>query len=170
MAFNSVFALLLQTPFEVTPLPEWLGVIETILNLLYAVSVNGYLLFILIGFMVYTTGLSDGFAKGLVVTGIGIYFVGPMFANFLASAAGLGMLSFDNATATWYGVFGLYESQLVALLIAIGDIVAAVCVLVGAILYFNPTSGDLKSRGHSLVVRALIFAPILAFLHIAPWI
>ena len=120
--------------------------------------------------MIYATGLSDGFSKILVIGGVVLYFVGPTLANFLADSAGLGLLSIESAQSTWYALFGIYETQMIALMITIGDIVVAICILVGAILYFTPSSGDLKSRGYSLVVRALIFAPILAFLHIAPWI
>ena len=32
------------------------------------------------------------------------------------------------------------------------------------------TSSDLKTRGHSLIVRGLMFAPILAFMYFVPWI
>ncbi|MFW9850956.1 MAG: hypothetical protein ACFFF4_17650 [Candidatus Thorarchaeota archaeon] len=166
---NGIFPLLLQSPFDGSPIPEWLGAMEVILNLVYAFAVNGYLILILLGFMIYTTGLYDGLSKTLVVGGIALYIVGPTIATTLASAAGIGALSFESATATWYGLFGIYESDLVAVLLIIGDFVAAVCIVVGAILYFTPTSGDLSSRGHSLIVRALIFAPILAFLHLMPW-
>ncbi|MHA2423652.1 MAG: hypothetical protein ACXAEF_02625 [Candidatus Thorarchaeota archaeon] len=87
----------------------------------------------------------------------------------MAGAAGIGTLSFETAAATWYSLFGIYQAELVAILLIIGDFVAATCCIIGAILYFTPTSNDFKSRGHSLIVRALIFAPILAFLHLAPW-
>ena len=160
---------LLQNPFDVTPIPEWLEAMEVILNLVYAFAINGYLILILIGFMVYATGLYDGLSKTLVILGIALYIAGPTIATSFASAAGIGVLTFESATATWYGLFGIYQAELVALLLILGDFVVATCIVVGAILYFTPTSGDLRSRGHSLIVRALIFAPILAFLHIAPW-
>jgi hypothetical protein len=164
----AILALLQENPFDGSPLPEWIAAVELLLNLVYAFAINGFLVLILLGFMIYTTGLFDGLAKTLVVTGIALYIVGPTIATSLASVAGIGALSFEAATATWYSIFGLYESELVGILLIIGDFVAAACVVIGAILYFTPTSGDLKSRGYSLIVRALIFAPILAFLHIAP--
>ncbi len=170
MNLNVLITLVLQLPYDMGPLPEWLDAMEWVLNLLYAFAVNGFLILILLGFMIYTTGLSDGFSKLLVVGGVALYFVGPPLANFLADSAGLGLLSIENAQSTWYALFGIYETQMLALMVIIGDIVVAICILVGAILYFTPSSGDLKSRGYSLVVRALIFAPILAFLHIVPWI
>ena len=170
MNLDVLLALVMQLPYDMGPLPEWLDAMEWVLNMLYAFAVNGFLILILLGFMIYATGLSDGFSKLLVIGGVALYFVGPTLANFLADSAGLGLLSIESAQSTWYALFGIYEAQMVALMVTIGDIVVGICILVGAILYFTPSSGDLKSRGYSLVVRALIFAPILAFLHIAPWI
>ena len=169
MDTHAILNMLLQNPFDGSPLPEWIAAMEVILNLVYAFAVNGYLILILIGFMIYTTGLYDGFSKSLVVAGIAFYIVGPTIATSLAGAAGIGALTFESASATWYSLFGIYQTELVAILLIIGDFVAAACCVIGAILYFTPTSGDFKSRGHSLIVRALIFAPILAFLHIAPY-
>ena len=77
----SAIALLLQNPFDGTPLPEWLGAMEVILNLVYAFAVNGYLILILLGFMIYTTGLYDGISKTLVIIGIALYIVGPTIAT-----------------------------------------------------------------------------------------
>ncbi|MDF1537689.1 MAG: hypothetical protein P1Q69_02160 [Candidatus Thorarchaeota archaeon] len=170
MNLDLLMALVMQLPYDMGPLPEWLDAMEWVLNMVYAFAVNGFLILILLGFIIYTTGLSDSFSKLLVIGGVALYFVGPTLANFLANSAGLGLLSIESAQSTWYALFGIYETQMVALMVTIGDIVVAICILLGAILYFTPSSGDLKSRGYSLIVRALIFAPILAFLQVAPWI
>ncbi|MFW9918282.1 MAG: hypothetical protein ACFFED_01670 [Candidatus Thorarchaeota archaeon] len=162
--------LLLQSPFPFDFGTEYLGALTTLLNLFYALAVNGYLILVLVGFIVFATGLSDGTAKGLVIFGVFLFFVGPMITNYFASMAGLGVLTIESATSTFYGLFGMYESQVVALIVLIGDGVMAVCILVGAILYFNPTSGDLKARGHSLIVRGVMLAPVLAFMHVVPFL
>jgi len=120
--------------------------------------------------MIYVTGVSDGFSKTLVIAGIFLFAAGPYILNLFADMAGMGALNLENATMIWYSTFGLADSDLFGILITIGDIEAAVCILTGAILYFTPTSTDLNSRGHSLIVRGIIFLPILAFLHIAPWL
>jgi len=147
-----------------------MAALTTLLNLLYAVAVNGYLILVLLGFIIFATGLSDGTAKGLVIFGVFLFFLGPIISNYFASLAGLGVLTLESATSTFYGVFGMYESQVVELIVLLGDAVMAVCILVGAILYFNPTSGDLKARGHSLMVRGVMLAPILAFMHVVPFL
>ncbi|MFX1367593.1 MAG: hypothetical protein ACFFAY_03240, partial [Promethearchaeota archaeon] len=67
-------------------------------------------------------------------------------------------------------LIGMTDAEIVSLLVLLGDMLAATCVLVGAILYFTPSANDLKSRGQSLIVRAIMFAPILAFFHITPWL
>ncbi len=160
--------LMQQTPFQFDFGTDYIAAIRSILNVLYALSINGFVIFILVGFMVFATGLSDGTAKGLVFAGVLLYFIGPMVTNALASLAGVGGLTIESATTTFYSIFGMYESQMIALLVMIGDGVMAICILVGAILYFNPTASDLKSRGHSLIVRGIMLAPILAYMHIVP--
>ncbi len=162
--------MLLQLPFEGTPIPAWSEAIEMLLNLLYVLTARGYLLLILLGFMIYITGVSDGLSKTLVIAGIFLFAAGPYILNLFADMAGMEALNLENATMIWYSTFGLADSDLFGILITIGDIEAAVCILTGAILYFTPTSTDLNSRGHSLIVRGIIFLPILAFLHIAPWL
>ncbi len=165
-----VAILLLQLPFDFNPSEVWLNAMKNVLNVLYAIAVDGYILLVLLGFMVFATGLSDGTAKHLVGFGVLLFFLGPTVTNVLAKLAGMGPLTLESATATWYGLFGVYESQLVALMVMFGEVVMAVCILVGAILYFNQTSNDLKSRGHSLMVRGVMLAPILAFMYVVPWI
>lgn len=162
--------LLLQSPFEFEFGTQYLAALETLLNLFYALAVNGYLILVLVGFMIFATGLSDSTAKGLVIGGIFLFIAGPMITNYFANMAGLGALTVESATTTFYGLFGMYESQFIALLVLIGDGVMAICILVGAILYFNPTSGELKARGHSLIVRGIMLAPILAFMHLVPFL
>ena len=170
--YSSIFvnAMLLQLPFEITPFPAWSEAIEVILNLLYVLTARGYLLLILLGFMIYVSGVGDGFAKTLVIAGIALFAVGPYLLNIFADLAGIGTFNLEHATMIWYSTFGLADSDLFGILITIGDIEVAVCILTGAILYFTPTSNDLNSRGYSLIVRGIIFLPILTFLHIAPWL
>ena len=96
--------------------------------------------------------------------------MGPYVLDIFAGIIGTGPINLESATSAWLSLIGMTDADLVYLLVTIGDIIAAVCILSGAIMYFTPLSGDLKSRGQSLIVRALLFAPILAFFHVAPWI
>jgi hypothetical protein len=153
---TAVFFILLQLPFEDSPIQSWFQTVELILNVLYALSVRGYLILVLVGFIIYASGVSDGLSKVLVAFGVVLYFVGPIILDLFA------------ATSAWLALFGLTDTALLAILVTTGGIVAAVCFLVGAILYFTPTSNDLKSRGYSLMVRASILVPILTFFHVTP--
>jgi hypothetical protein len=62
------------------------------------------------------------------------------------------------------------DAELISLLVWLGDAVTAICLLVGAILYFTPNANDMTAKGKSLLVRALMLAPILAFFHVAAWL
>ena len=125
---------------------------------------------ILVGLMIYATGLSDGLAKGLVIGGIIIYFIGPFILDFASGIIGISPPTVEQATMSWLSIFGMPDAEIIAFIVTIGDLVIAVCVLIGAILYFTPSSPDLHTRGQSLIVRGLILAPMLLFFHLAPWI
>lgn len=164
----AVFLILLQMPFEDSPIQSWFQTVEIILNVLYALSVRGYLILVLVGVIIYTSSVNDGLSKVLVGFGVALYFVGPIILDLFAGFAGVGPMTLETATSAWLALFGLTDAALLAILVTTGGIVAAVCFLVGAILYFTPTSNDLKSRGYSFMVRALILAPILTFFHVTP--
>jgi hypothetical protein len=165
-----IVGLLLQIPFGFDLPLDWLATVHQILNVLYALSIRGYLFLLLAGFIVYATGLSDTLAKILVGAGIFIYFLGPLATNLMGSLIGLETISMESATAAWSDLIGLSANEIVSLLIWVGEIVAATCCLAGAILYFTPTSRDLESRGRSLIVRSLILAPLLVFFNVTPWL
>lgn len=162
-----VLSLMIQSPVEFGP---WMDIAGLILDLMLALAIRGYLILILVGFMVYVTGLSDGLGKTLIVGGVIIYVAGPYLLNFFAGIIGTGPVTLENATSAWLNLIGMTDVEFVQILVTVGDIIAAVCILAGAIMYFTPLSGDLKTRGQSLIVRALLFAPVLAFFHVAPWI
>jgi hypothetical protein len=165
-----ISAVFLQIPsgFEL-PL-EWLDAFGQLLHVLYALSIRGYLLLLLGGFIVYATGLSDSLAKMLVGVAVFLYFLGPFATNVVGGFMGIETINMETAAAAWLNLFGMNDAEIVKLLLYIGNIVAATCCLVGAILYLTPTSKDLESRGRSLVVRALLLAPVLVFFQIAPWL
>ncbi|MBE0527364.1 MAG: hypothetical protein IH631_10505, partial [Candidatus Thorarchaeota archaeon] len=77
-------SLLAQIPFEFAPPDYWFPVLTQILNVFYALSIRGYLIFILIGFIVYATTYIDGFGKFMVAAGFFLYFVGPLVVNVFA--------------------------------------------------------------------------------------
>ena len=167
---SPIIALMVQSPFEIPTYGPWMDLAGLMLNVLLALVIRGYLMLVLLGFMIYVTGLSDGLGKTLVIMGVAIYILGPYVLDIFAGIIGTEPINLDSATSAWLSLIGMTDAELVFLLVTIGDIVAAVCILSGAIMYFTPLSGDLKGRGQSLIVRALLFAPILAFFHIAPWI
>jgi len=164
------YALLLQVLPGGSSFPTWVAIMEKVFNGLYAFAVRGYLLLVLVGFMIYLTGLNDGLAKALVVVGVIIYIAGPYVIGFFAAMAGVQTLTIESATSTWLSLFGMADSEMVAMLLFLGDILFAICTLSGAILYFTPSSNDLKAKGHSLMVRALMLAPVLVFFNVSPWI
>jgi hypothetical protein len=141
-----------------------------VFKVLFALAIRGYLIFLLLGFMVYATGLNDGLSKALITLAIFLYFVAPFLIDLFVGFAGAEPITLEDATRAWLERFGLTDGELVNLLVTLGECVAAVCVLVGAILYFTPSSNDLKARGQSLMVRSLILAPILVFFQLAPWL
>ncbi|MFX1263415.1 MAG: hypothetical protein ACFFAZ_15145 [Promethearchaeota archaeon] len=165
-----ILSLMVPSPFEIPTYGPWMDIAGLMLNMLLALFIRGYLLLVLVGFMIYVTGLSDGLGKILVVAGVAIYIFGPFILDVFAGIIGAGPVTLETATSAWLSLIGMTDAELVFLLVTIGDIVAAVCILSGAIMYFTPLSGNLKSRGQSLMIRALLFAPILAFFHVAPWI
>ena len=166
----SPILFLQEFPFDPTVPSPFLGILDLILNVMMALAIRGYLILVLVGFMIYVTGLSDGLGKLLVGTGVVIYVAGPLLLNFFAGVVGVETVTLEGATSAWLTLIGMTDVEIVSLLVLLGDMVAATCVLAGAILYFTPSANDLKSRGQSLMVRAIMFAPILAFFHIAPWI
>lgn len=165
-----IIVLLLQVPFEGVELPYWIDSIQNILNIFLALIIRGYLIFVLIGFMIYMTGISDGLAKTFVIVGVVAYLVGPYILELVAGMAGINPPTLTEATVAWIGFVGMTDADLITLLVTLGDMMVAIGILVGAILYFVPTSSDLKSKGQSLIVRALMLSPVLVFFHIAPWI
>ena len=169
MNFLTIIFLLLQAPFD-TGLPQWVETMGDVFKVLLALSIRGYLIFLLLGFMIYATGLNDGLSKALVTMAIILYFVAPFIIEIFAGFAGAEPITLENATRAWLETFGLTDGEFVNLLVVMGECVAAVCVLIGAILYFTPSSHELKARGQSLMVRSLILAPILVFFQLAPWL
>jgi len=162
--------LLLELPFEVQMPDTWLNTIGEILNVFFALVIRGYLILILIGMMIYATSLSDGLAKSLVILGIGLYFGGPIIINILGHFSGIETITLESATSAWLHLLGMTDAEVISILVWLGDAVAAICMLVGAIFYFTPTANDMTGKGKSLMIRALMLAPILAFFHIAAWL
>lgn len=167
---DSLSILLLQSPFDLQMPETWFDIVSDILNVFFALAIRGYLIFVLIGLMIFATGLSDGLSKGLVVLGIALYFVGPLIANLFGQFSGVEPITLESATAAWLRFVGMTDVELIVVLVWLGDAIACICLLAGAILYFTPSASDLTSRGRSLIVRALMFAPVLAFFHIAAWL
>ncbi len=116
------------------------------------------------------TGLSDGLSKTLVVIGIALYLLSPFILGILVEVAGVIPITLESATYAWISLVGIADNELIAILVFLGDALMALCILIGAILYFTPTSNDLTARGQSLIVRALILAPVLVFFHLSPWL
>ena len=167
--FITTYQMLQQPVFD-GPFTSWLDFISFVLNVMFALSMRGYLIFVLIGLMIYMTGLSDGLSKTLVIAGIGLYLVSPFILSILVETAGVAPITLESAAYAWFSLIGISDSELIALLVFLGDALMALCILIGAILYFTPTANDLKARGQSLIVRALILAPVLVFFHLSTWL
>jgi hypothetical protein len=152
-------------------MPEnWFAIIGEVLSVLYALAIRGHLIFVLIGLMIFATGFSDGLSKGLVAFGIILYFTGPFIINLFGQFSGVEPITLESATTAWLRVVGMTDVEFITVLVWLGDAIASICLLTGAVLYFTPSVKDMESRGKSLMVRALMFGPILAFFHIAAWL
>lgn len=119
--------------------------------------------------MIFATGLSDGLSKHLVGFGIGVYFLGPYVVRAVAGYCDVTPANPHDAGLMWYRIIGLSYLELISLLVILAEIIVAVVILTGAILYFTPSSSDLKSKGHSLIIRGIVLGSILAFIHVIPW-
>jgi hypothetical protein len=162
--------LLLQSPFDVQIPESWFTTMGEILNVLFALAIRGYLIFVLVGMMIFATSLSDGLAKSLVVLGIALYFGGPFIVNLFGQFSGVETITLESATTAWLQLVGMTDAEIISLLVWLGDVIAAICLLAGAILYFTPNANDMTKKGKSLMVRALMLAPVLAFFHVAAWL
>jgi hypothetical protein len=170
--WNILFVAIL--PLQSLPgapnLPGWTSFIERALSAMYGLAVRGYLLFIVIGLILFMTGLDDGLSKALIVFGVIIYIGGPYLVSFFAEMARVESPTIESATVAWLGLFGGTGSEMITMMVFLGDILFSICLLSGVVLYLTPSSNDLKAKGHSLMVRALMLAPVLVFLNVTPWI
>lgn len=152
--------------FDNLPFTAWLESISIVLNLFLALVIKGYLIFILIGFMIYLTGLNDGLAKILITIGAVTYFIGPFIINLLSQRFGATAPTVESAMTVWNTLFKMSESDFIGTLILLGDMLMYIGLLIGVILYFVPSSPELKVRGQSLIVRSLMMFPVMSFFHI----
>jgi len=167
---DSLLFLLLQSPFDLQMPENWFSIVGNILNVLFVLVIRGYLIFVLIGLIIFATGFSDSFSKILVGLGIALYFGGPFIVNLFGQFSGVEPVTLESATTAWLRIVGMTDAELIMILVWLGDAIACICLLTGAILYFTPSTNDLASRGKSLMVRALMLAPVLAFFHVAAWL
>ncbi len=165
-----LWASLMQMPLPDEQLQSWLDIVTFVFNVLYALSIRGYFILILAGLMVFVSSLSDSLAKILVVVGVALYFIGPYLVTLFAGLAGIGGITLETATHAWLSLLGMSDTDLVAPLLFLAQIMVAVAILAGAILYFTPSSRELKNRGQSLIVRALLLAPVIVFFQISHWL
>jgi hypothetical protein len=170
MGGTLLFSLLLQVPLPDEQMQSWLDTIAFIFNVLYALSIRGYFILVLVGLMVFVSSMSDSLAKTLIGIGITLYFVGPYLVELFAGFASIEGITLETATQAWLALFGMNDAEMVALLLFIAEIMVAVAILGGAILYFTPSSREMKSKGRSLVVRALMLAPMMVFFEISFWL
>jgi hypothetical protein len=162
--------MLAQSPFDFVVPDFWFPTATLILNVFYALSIRGYLIFVLIGFIIYTTTYADGFGKFFVGLGFFLFFAGPLLINIFAELAAVEAVTFQSATQAWLGFFGMSDADMIFTIMWFGDAVGAICCLTGAIIYFTKTASDLEAKGKSLITRSLILFAILAYFHVAPYI
>jgi len=167
---NAVPLLMVQIPPDFAYPSDYLGILSFLLNIFYALAIRGYLIFILIGFIIYATTYSDGFGKFMVAVGFFLFFAGPLIANVFAYFTATELVTFESATQTWLSFFGMSDADFIYTIVWIGDAVGAICCLTGAILYLTKTANDMESKGKSLLIRSLILFAILSYFHVAPYI
>ena len=167
---ESAALLMAQAPFGFQLPDFWLPTLETILTVFYGLAIRGYLIFLLIGFIIYTTTYGGGFGKFMVAAGFFLYFAGPLIVNVFAQFATLELVTFEAATLAWTNLVGMPDADIIYTIVWIGDLVGAICLLTGAILHFTKAANDLELKGKSLIIRSLILFAILSYFHFAPLI
>ncbi len=155
----------LQLPFS-GPFEEWLEIMTRILNVAYALSIRGYFLLIIIGLTIYATGLNDAFSKFLVVGGVVISIIGPPIVLYFGSIVGVEGITVESADIAWYSFLSLSDIEMLRMFLALCSLIVSLCLLIGSILYFTPSNPDLKTRGQSLIVRAIICVSVFAFIQL----
>ena len=105
--------LLLQFLLDLQMPENWFHTIGQILNVLFALAIRGYLIFVLVGMMIYATGLSDGLAKSLVALGIALYFGGPLIVNLFGQFSGVETITLESATTAWLQLVGMTDAELI---------------------------------------------------------
>jgi hypothetical protein len=170
MLRESIDILLAQSPFDFQPPAIWLPTAEQVLTVFYGVAIRGYLILLLIGFIVYTTTYVDGLGKFMVAAAFFFYFGGPIVVNLIADVATVGPITFEAATQAWTNLIGMPDADFIFTVVWIGDLVGAICLLSGAILYFTKTANDLEAKGKSLIIRSFILFAVLSYFHVAPLI
>ena len=113
----SLVLLLLQSPFDLQMPENWFNTIGLILNVLFALAIRGYLIFVLVGMIIYATGLSDGLAKSLVILGVALYFGGPLIVNLFGQFSGVEIITLESATTAWLQVVGMTDAEIGSLLV-----------------------------------------------------
>ncbi len=154
----------LQLPIT-DPFENWLHTMSGILNVAYAFSIRGYIMLIIIGMTLYVTGLNDLFSKFLVVGGTVISIIGPPLVLYIGSIARVEGITAENADMAWAFFLSFSDMEILRIIFILCSLVVSLCMLVGSILYFTPSSPELKTRGHSLIVRTFICVAVFLFLH-----
>ena len=121
--------MMAQSPIDFTGFDFWFSTLTLILNVFYALSIRGYLIFLLIGFIIYTTTYADGFGKFFVGLALFLFFAGPLVINVFAQLAAVEEVTFQSATTTWLGFFGMSDADMIFTIMWFGDAVGAICCL-----------------------------------------
>ncbi len=169
MFSNWLSVLLLQMPtFDQGPLQDLLDSFGSGLQTIYIFVVRLYFIFVVLGFIIYATTLHDSVAKILVSFGIIAFFIGPVFVGLLTESP-MAVIMLADGDVMLMDLIGMTDGDLMFLMLAFGDLVAAICILTGLIMYFTQPSREMIDRGRTLIVRSLILLVVIGFFYTLPF-
>ncbi len=156
-------------PIDMGPLQSLLDTVSEALRFLYVFITRWYFIFVVLGFIVYATTLYDSTAKVMVSFGIIAFFIGPFMAGLIAGMP-LGSTVVADGNVMMMDVFGMTDGDLMFLLLSFADLVAATCILIGAIMHFTQPSHDMIERGKSLMTRGIILLFVCVIMYAQPFL
>ncbi len=144
--------------------PDFYKLVEIIL-IPFSFVIRYAFVFIIFGFTLITTTLSDALGKTFVAFG----FVGLLIKLFLVDTLNrfVGFIDLMALSRAALESIGISDVFVIDLILKIANATWAFAILIGAILYFVDFGNeDLKDRGHKLILRGIIFFIVLQVLPI----
>ncbi len=156
---DQITLILMQINFN---LPDVTKLIQVIL-IPFAFVIRYAFVFIIFGFTLITTTFSDALGKTFVAFGI----VGLLIKVFLVDTLNriVGFIDLMALSRSALESIGISDVFVIELILKIANAVWAFAILIGVILYFIEFgNGDLKKRGHKLILRGILLFIVLQVL------